>query len=114
MVFKIGNLSDLDSLPLMDDTTMKVLYHHAKTLSTEYGENRNIDNSDGGYVLYAVPGTNKADLKAFFDVSMHTPEYVNTYGSLCEAVYLLTNDFAVVIVMSITDAPTEILNEIDA
>ena len=113
MIYKIGNLADLESLPFADDTTLEILYHHAKILSTEYGENRNVDNSDGGYVLYAVPGTSNAELKAFFDVSKHTPEYVNTYGSLCEAVYLLNNDFAVVIVMSTADAPTEILKEID-
>ena len=113
MIYKIGNLSYLPSLPLMDDTTLEILYHHAKTLSVEYGENRNVEESDGGYILYSVPGTSNAELKAYFDVSKHTPEYVNTYGSLCEAVYLLNNDFAVVIVMSTADAPTEILKEID-
>ena len=113
MIYKIGNLTDLGSLPLMDDTTLEILYHHARTLSVEYGENRNVEESDGGYVLYAAPGTSNAELKAFFDVSKHTPEYVNTHGSLCEAVYLLNNDFVVVIVMSMADTPTEILNEID-
>ena len=113
MIYKIGNLTDLGSLPLMADTALEILYHHAKTLSVEYGENRNIEESDGGYVLYATPGTSNEELKACFDVSKHTPEYVNTYGSLCEAVYLLNNDFAVVTIMSIADAPTEILNEID-
>ena len=73
----------------------------------------NIDTSDGGYVLFATSGTSREELKAFFDTSAHTPECVNTYGSLCEAIYLLNNDFAVVIIMSIADAPTEILNEID-
>lgn len=113
MVYKIGNPADLESLPFTDDTTMEILRRHAKTLSVEYGENRNINENDGGYILYATPGTSSAELKAFFDVSKHPPEYVNTYGSLCEAVYLLNNDFSVVIVMSIANAPTEILNEID-
>ena len=113
MVYKIGNLADLARLPSVDDATMALLYHHARTLSAEYGENRNVNESDGGFVLYVEPGTNINDLKAFFDISKHTVEYVNTYGSLCEAYYLLNNDFAVVIIMSIFDAPTEIRNEID-
>ena len=113
MVYKIGNLADLARLPSVDDATMALLYHHARTLSAEYGENRKVNESDGGFVLYVEAGTNINDLKAFFDISKHTVEYANTYGSLCEAYYLLNNDFVVVIVMSIFDAPTEIRNEID-
>ena len=113
MVYKIGCLADLETLPLVDDLALELLCHHASTLSHEYGEDRNIDEDDGGYVLYSVPGTNAEELKALFDVSKHTPEYVNRYGNLCEAVYLFNNDFAVVIIMSMDDAPTEILNEID-
>lgn len=113
MIYKIGTIADLNSLPLLDDTTLELLYHHASVLTTEYGANRNVDEDDGGFVLFAPPGTSNKDIKAFFDISEHTLEYVNTYGSLCEAVYLTNNDFAVVIVMSIADAPTEIRNEID-
>lgn len=113
MVYKIGNSADLETLPLINDVALELLYHHASVLTYEYGENRNIDNNDGGYILYAVPGTDAEELKAFFDVSAHTPEHVDQYDTLCEAVYLLNNDFAVVIIMSMDDAPTELLNEID-
>lgn len=113
MIYKMGNISDLDILPMLDDTTLELLHHHARVLTHEYGQERNINEDDGGYVLFAPSGTSREELKAFFDISAHTPECVNTYGSLCEAIYLLNNDFAVVIIMSIADAPTEILNEID-
>ena len=113
MIYKIGNLADIESLPLIDDTTLELLYHHASVLTHEYGENRNVDDSDGGYILYAVPGTSAEEVKAFFDFSKHTPEHVDRYGNLCEVVYLLNNDYAVVIIMSVADAPIEILNEID-
>ena len=113
MVYKIGNLADLETLPLINDVALELLCHHSSVLSHEYGENRNIDNSDGGYILYAVPGTDAEELKAFFDFSEHTPEHIDQYDILCEAVYVLNNNFAVVIIMSLDDAPTEILNEID-
>ena len=113
MVYKIGNIADLESLPLIDDTALELLCHHASVLSHEYGENRNLENSDGGYILFAPSGTNAAELQAFFDFSVHTPEHVDRYNNLCEAVYLLNNDYAVVIIMSVADAPIEILNEID-
>ena len=113
MVYKIGCLADLETLPLISDVALELLRHHASVLSYEYGENRNIDTDDGGYILYAVPGTSAEEIKAFFDFSKHIPEHVDQYDTLCEAVYCLNNDYVVVIIMSISDAPTEILNEID-
>ena len=113
MVYKIGNLADLETLPLIDDTAMELLHHHASILSHEYGENRDVNENDGGYILFAPLGADSQEIKAYFDFSAHAPECVNTYGALCEMIYLLNNDFAVVIIMPTNDAPTEILKEID-
>ena len=112
MVYKIENSEDLEKLPLTEDTTLELLCHHAKTLEEEYGKGR-VEGSDGGYVLFASPGTKEEELKAFFDVSETRLEYVNRYGNICEAFYCLNNDYVVAIIMSITDAPTEIVKEID-
>ena len=113
MVYKIGNLADMKKLPNISMEAWQLLYHHARVLSTEYGEDRNVDRDDGGFVLYCTPGTKGEDIKAYFDYTAHTPEYATTYGDLCEVFYLCNNDYAVVIIMSIADAPTKILNEID-
>lgn len=51
MVYKLGNLKDLKSLPAMDKVTYGTLFELVSVLSYEYGEDRNIDNDDGGYVL---------------------------------------------------------------
>lgn len=104
MVYKIENFSDLASLPIIDDTALELLYHHAKFLEQD---------SDGGYILYATSGTSLEELNTLFDISAHTPEWVNKYGDLCEAVYLITNESIVVVIMNISDAPSTILNEID-
>lgn len=104
MVYKIENFSDLASLPLIDDTALELLYHHAKFLEQD---------SDGGYILYATSGTSLEELNTLFDISAHTPEWVNRYGDLCEAVYLITNERVVVVIMSISDAPSTLINEID-
>ena len=112
MVYKIGCMSDLNTLPWVTDTALELLHHQASVLSYLYGEERNIEESDGGFVLYATPGTKAEDIKDFFDISKHTVEYVNVYGSLCEAVFVLNNESVVTIIMSVEDAPAEILNEI--
>ena len=112
MVYKIGNLADLETLPLIDDTALELLYHHVNVLESEYGNNRQED-SDGGCILYAASGTSSEELNTLFDISAHTPEWVNRYGDLCEAVYLITNESVVVVIMNISDAPSTLLNEID-
>lgn len=113
MVYKIGNLADMKELTDISVDAWQLLWHHAMVLSTEYREDRNVDRDDGGFVLYCTPGTKSEDIKACFDYTAHPPEYVNTDGDLCEAFYLSNNNYVVVIIMSIADAPTKILNEID-
>ena len=55
MVYKLGNYRDMESLPSLDSTTEDILYSYTSVLSYEYGEDRNVDIDDGGYVLYAPP-----------------------------------------------------------
>ena len=108
MVYKLGNVSDLDTLPSVDKITWKNLYELTSILTNEYGVDRNVDNDDGGFVLYAPPSSTAEDIKACFDYTKHTVEYVNRDHGICCAFYILNNEFTVTIVMSISDAPTEI------
>ena len=55
MVYKLGNTSDLASLPSTDPVTLQNLYELTSVLTNEYGDDRNIDTDDGGFVLYAPP-----------------------------------------------------------
>ena len=108
MIHKLGNVSDLERLPYADPVTMRNLYELTSVLTNEYGEDRNIDTDDGGYVIYAPPGSAAEEIKACFDYTKHTVEYVNRDHGICCAFYILNNEFTVTIVMSIADAPTEI------
>ena len=113
MVYKIGNVSNLAKIPIVSDKAKEILYHFARVLTTEYGENRNIDTDDGGYILYALPGTNAEEIRDRFDYSQNILEYGEAFEDACYAVYILAQDYGVVIVMSMADAPEEILNEIN-
>ena len=113
MVYKIGNVSDLESIPITDSLTYDLLYHYARVLTYEYGEERKVDTDDGGYVLYAPPGTNAEDIKAYFDYTKHTLESADRFGSLISAMYILHNEFVITIIMSADDAPIEIIKEIN-
>ena len=111
MVYKLGNLSDMERLGALDGTPYMVLGTYLSVLESEYGKDRNIDEADGGYVLYCTPGTDSRELKACFDYSKHTPEYADRYDDICATMYVITNEFCVTIVMSIADAPAEITRE---
>lgn len=113
MVYKIGNVSDLGMIPLIDDTALELLHHYARVLTSEYGQERNIDTDDGGFVLYCPKGTKTEDIKAYFDYTNHIVESVDGYGELYAAMYILHNEFAVTIVGWMKDAPTEFINEIN-
>ena len=113
MVYKIGNVSDLESIAITDANAYALLSQYASLLSYEYGEDRNVDTDDGGYVLYATPSTNSDDIKAYFNYTKHVVESADRFGSLVVAMYLLHNEYVVLIVMSEDDAPEEITKEID-
>ena len=113
MVYKIGNISDLSKIPIADDKAKEILYHFARVLTTEYGENRNIDTDDGGYILYATPGADAKEIKERFDYTQNIIEYGEVFESVCYAVYIISSDYGVVLVMSTKDIPKEILKEIN-
>ena len=108
MVYKLGNVADLEMLSSVSRDIMDILYEELNLLSKEYGSNRDIDNDDGGYVVYATKGTPFEDIKAVFDCSMYTIEYVDYFESLCKAFYIVNNEFVVTIVMHIEDIPKEV------
>ncbi len=112
MVYKIGTMSDLSSVSITDETAKNIISHYTRILTDEYGEERNIDKDNGGYILYATHGTKAEELKKFFDYTENIAEFVEVQGEVCAAVYILSSDFGVVIVMSAADAPPEILKEI--
>ena len=113
MVYKIGNVSDLGMIPLIDDTALELLHHYAKVLTTEYGQERNVDTDDGGFILYAPLGTNTEDIKALFDYTKHIVESVDRVGQLYVAMYILHNEFVVTIVGWINDIPTDLTEHME-
>ena len=107
MVYKIGKVSDLARIAI-EDEAKEYLYYYANLLSTEYGENRNVDIDVGGYILYAPSGTTAEEIKAYFDTTQNTAEYVDSNGVFCSAVYITGDDYGVVVV-----APCDTMKEIN-
>lgn len=113
MIYKIGSTDDMQKIVFDSTDAKELVYHYASILTYEYGANRNVDSDDGGYILYATSGTTIKEMKTFFDYTGYEVELATQKGGVCSALYILSSDYAVVIVMSVNDAPPEILKEID-
>ena len=113
MVYKIGNVSDLERISIPDRAIYNLLFHYARVLTSEYGQERNVNEDDGGYVLYCPPGMSMEEIKTCFDYTKHCVESVDRLGDLLAATYILHNEFVVTIILSAEDAPTEIIKEIN-
>ena len=113
MIYKIGNIADMKNLPPLEKNFEIFLTNCAKSLTAIYGADRNVDNDDGGYLLYVEKDTPHDEIKKYFDYATHTLEYANVFYEVACATYLLNNEFAVTLVMNVTDIPDEIKKEIE-
>ena len=113
MIYKIGSVADMSKIAFEDTDAEQLVYHYASILTYEYGADRNIDTDNGGYILYATSGTTIEEIKTFFDYTEYEVELTTQQGGVCSALYILSSDYGVVMVMSLADAPPEILKELD-
>lgn len=115
MVYKLGTMDDLDKLPSIDAKIKNLIEQNIKILDINYGKDRNIDEDDGGYVLFAEPNTNANEVLSWFDYEQYRAEYVDYIDSIpqyCCALYLTSNDFGVVVFTAVADTLKEVLDEI--
>ena len=115
MVYKLGTAGDMSKLAsvLVPTAVRRALMEDLAILDREYGAERNIDHSDGGFLLYCTPGTKPTEVKTFFDPGKHIPEWaepVRDEPAYTMALYLLTNDFAVELVVATQDVENIISN----
>lgn len=115
MIYKLGTLSDLEKLPLIDTKLKESISANLKILDDNYGKCRDIDKDYGGYVLYAEPGTKYTDVLSWFNYNQYVPEYVDCIGSdpkYCCSLYLTSTEYGVVIFTALDNTPEEIRDEI--
>lgn len=117
MIYKLANPKDVDKILGIDEPTRNTLLKYTKILSEEYGEERDVDNDYGGYVLYVPLGTPHQDLKDIFDYTGYCAECVeyieHSCPTMCVAVYVTSCDYGVVIVISPNDMPDEMKEYLD-
>lgn len=91
------------------------LMRHTSILNREYGANRNCLES-GGYVLVAENTKDILSIKATIDYDTHPCEWAEAIGKKDEyvsALYLLNDDYAILVIVPTAAAPDAILRELE-
>ena len=118
MVFKLGHEREMEALPfpvtgrLYDD-----LFEFLIVLDNEYGEERDVDREDGGFVLFCTPGTSRREIREHFAYEQYAPEWavqIENDPEYCAALYIPRDEYAIVLILASADAPDEIKAEVKA
>ncbi len=114
MLYRIGTLFDYAhlsaSLPKEVHSCVKA---NVAILDREYGEARHIDHDDGGYCLFAETEYDVSLMYAAVDFDRQLCEWADLLDDgYCSAMFLISNEFAIVCIMPVSIAPATITEEI--
>ena len=113
MVYTIGTTREIPSLPCtLPQNVKKELLRCTAVLDREYGEDRDYHQT-GGYSLIVETVEDISSIRPTLDLEAHFPEWADRYGNYAAALYLLNDDFSVVLFIPLAIAPKSILNELE-
>ncbi len=102
MVYKLGHEAEIGRLPFrVSGKLYDNLFEFLIVLDNEYGTDRDIEQDDGGYVLFCTPGTTDSEILRYFMFLALVPEWVTDIPhqpEYCASLYLLREDYAVVLI----------------
>ena len=113
MIYTIGTTREILSLPCtLPESVRSELLRCTATLDREYGENRNYHQT-GGYSVIVETREDISSIRPTLDLDAHFPEWVDKVDRYAAALYLLNDDFSVVLFVPLAIAPKAILNELE-
>ena len=115
MLYTLGTANELSLLPshLPEELRTEILTGLV-VLDAEYGEFRNYLES-GGYSVIAETVKDIPGLKAIIDYEKHPCEWATKIDrtGFISALYILNNDFSIMVYLPQDIAPTEIITELE-
>ena len=116
MLYRVGKQVEIPALrSKLPECVLSELLCNVAILDAEYGPDRDYMRS-GGYVLVAENPEDIHAVKDTINYEAHPCEWANRIGrdeGYLSALYLLNNDFSVVLVMPISIAPDAIVKELE-
>ena len=113
MIYTIGTAREIPSLPCMlPRSVQRELLRCTMALDREYGEDRDYHQT-GGYSVIVETDEDVSSIKPMLNIDAHFPEWVDKVDRYAAALYLLNDDFSVVLFVPLAIAPKTILNELE-
>ena len=115
MLYTIGTANELPLLPShLPEKLVTEISTGLVVLDAEYGEARNYYES-GGYSVIAETIEDIPGLKAVIDYEKHPCEWGTKIGrtGFVSALYIINNDFSIMVYLPQDIAPTEIITELE-
>ena len=97
-MIKLGTVKDLYKVQHLDKAMQNRIAECLNTLDDNYGADRDIDCSLGGFVAIIEDEADIEQLREnYLDVNNDTAEYTDDYNGFTESLYLLNDDYSVVV-----------------
>lgn len=115
MLHRIGHKKDVYSCgSTFPRRALQEVYTGLMILDEEYGYDRNWE-LEGGYSILAETAEDVAAIKQYVDFDKHPPEWVTSisYTKIISALFILSNDYSIMVYMPQEVAPQSLLTELE-
>ncbi len=114
MLYRVGTMKEIEYIRAkFPAEVMARLRHCTGVLDEAYGADRNYLQS-GGYTFIAESEWDLAEVRKIIDFDTHPCEWADPLdGGFLSALYLLNDDFSVVVIMPIDIAPPVLQAELE-
>lgn len=116
MLYMVGTMRETDTLAeKLPDSVFTELIRGIAILDCEYGEDRDYRNY-GGYSLVAETAEDVRAVKSHVDYESHLCEWVTRIGrdsGYLSALYIMNNDFSIMLYLPSAIAPDVLLEEVE-
>ena len=116
MLYRVGTEKELPIVASrLPGRVMTEVYQGILVLDAEYGTERDY-TLDGGYSLILETADDLAELKRIIDIDAHPCEWATKIGTdtgYLSALYLLNDDFSIMVYMPIAIATETILRDLE-
>lgn len=115
MLYRIGHKKDVYTCGCkFPKRALQEVYTGVMILDEEYGYDRNWESS-GGYSILAETADDVEAIKAYVDYNKHPPEWVTSisFTKIISALFIVNNDFSIIVYMPQDVAPQVLLLELE-
>ena len=115
MLYKVGTRKELTTYPCrLPCQVYSEIFVGLVVLDCEYGSDRNYYES-GGYSIILENSDDVSELTKIIDINTHLCEWTTAIGNTgyLSSLYVMNDDFSIIVYMPKNIAPTAILNELE-